>query len=146
MAQHAVSTHVDASDPLQDAADAMGSAVQNVRDGASEALPAVGHFVSRVIYNTSYAVSYGVVFPVMLVVRAMPKDNAMVHGLVDGAMAARDTVAGWGGETVEDETDADETDGPDHAVDGKASEGTAHRRRASRRRTSPKTTRTSHKR
>jgi len=125
----------------------MGSAVQSVRDGASEALPAVGRFVSRVIYTSSYAVSYGVVFPVMVVVRAIPKDNAMVHGLVDGAMAARDTVAGWGGEMAEDEADDSETDEVDHAEDGQPSQGKTRRRSGTgtRRRTNHRSSRASKK-
>ena len=36
--------------------------------------------------------SYGVVFPTLLVARAVPKDNAIVNGLVDGARAARDAL------------------------------------------------------
>jgi hypothetical protein len=151
MARQALAAHVDAPDRLHDAAGTMGSAVQSVKQGASEALPALGNLVSRAVYKTSYAVAYGVVFPVMLVVRALPKDNAMVHGLVDGARAARESVAGWRDQTVEYEDDADESDEeetaePEHAVDGKPSEGAAHRRRTSRRRTSRKPSRSSNKR
>jgi hypothetical protein len=89
-----------AADPLRTAADAMALAVQAARDGASDAqakvaeiMPAIGGFLSRLTYTTCYAVSYGVVFPTLLVVRALPKDNAAVHGLVDGALAARDALA-----------------------------------------------------
>ena len=60
----------------------------NPRARASEIMPARRTFLGRTIYSTSYAVSYGVVFPTMLVVRAMPKDNALFHGLADGAEAA----------------------------------------------------------
>jgi hypothetical protein len=145
MAAHAVSTPADASDPLQDAADAMGTAVQRLSQGASEALPAVGGFVSRVIYTASYALSYGVVFPVMVVVRAIPKENALVHGLVDGALAARDTVDGWGFGAAEDEIAESDTDEAVHERDGQASRETSHRRRGGRRRTTPKTSRSSRK-
>ncbi len=145
MASHAVSTHADASAPLRDAADAMGTAVQSVAQGATEALPALGRFVSRVIYTSSYAVSYGVVFPVMLVVRIIPKDNAMVHGLVDGALAARDSVEGWGGELAEDEEAEDEAHEGDHAEDGQSSRGTSRRRRGGRSRANPRSGRASHK-
>jgi hypothetical protein len=145
MAAHALSTHADASDPLQDAADAVGTAVQSVSQGASEALPAVGRFVSRVIYTASYAVSYGVVFPAMLVVRAIPKENAMVRGLVDGALAARAAVEGWGTAAADDEMADSDTEESVHERDGQASGATSHRRRGGRRRTSPKTTRSSRK-
>jgi hypothetical protein len=92
------------ADPLKSVADAMETAVQAARDGAADAraavdraIPAISQFVSRLVYTTSYSVSYGVVFPVMLVSRAIPKDNALVHGLVDGARAARDMVEDWQG-------------------------------------------------
>ena len=85
------------SDPLQSVGDALDAAVEaakrgvdDVRATASEALPALGGLLSTLTYRTCYAVSYGVVFPTMLVVRAIPKENAAVHGFVDGARAAMD--------------------------------------------------------
>jgi hypothetical protein len=92
------------TDPLKSVADAMETAVQAARDGAADAraavdraIPAISQFVSRFVYTTSYSISYGVVFPVMLVARAVPKDNALIHGLVDGAQAAKDMVEDWQG-------------------------------------------------
>lgn len=92
------------SDPLKSVADAMETAVQAARDGATDAraavdraIPAISRFVSRFVYTTSYSVSYGVVFPAMLIARAVPKDNALVHGMVDGARAARDMAEDWQG-------------------------------------------------
>ncbi len=80
----------------------MDSAVQAARDGAADAkaavdrvVPAVSQFVSRFVYTTTYSLSYGIVFPAMLLARAIPTDNALVHGLVDGAQAARDMVEDW---------------------------------------------------
>jgi hypothetical protein len=82
----------------------METAVRAARDGAADAraavdraIPAISQFVSRFVYTTSYSVSYGVVFPVMLLARAIPRDNALVHGLVDGARAATDMVDDWRG-------------------------------------------------
>jgi hypothetical protein len=87
------------SDPLKTVADAMEHAVQAAREGAAdarakvdEALPAVNRFMSRFVYTTCYTLSYGVVFPTVLVARSIPKDNAFVHGFVDGAHAAVDMV------------------------------------------------------
>jgi hypothetical protein len=87
------------ADPLRAAADAMATAVQAARDGAEDArqsvekfLPAANRFVNRFVYTTCYTMSYGVVFPTMLMVRSIPKDNAIVHGLTDGGLAARDAV------------------------------------------------------
>jgi hypothetical protein len=95
------------TDPVKAVSTAMETAMQAARDGAADAraavdraVPAISRFVSRFVYTTSYSVSYGVVFPVMLLARAVPKDNAFVHGLVDGAQAARDMVDDWKGNPV----------------------------------------------
>lgn len=65
------------------------------RDGAADASEAATRFwsssslmVARLLYNTAYAVSYGVVFPIAYVVRATPVDNPAVQGIVEGADAA----------------------------------------------------------
>jgi hypothetical protein len=96
------------TEPVKTVSNAMETAVQAARDGAADAkaavdraLPAISQFVSRFVYTTSYSLSYGFVFPAMLLVRAIPKDNALVHGLVDGAQAAKDMVDDWqGGRSV----------------------------------------------
>jgi hypothetical protein len=87
------------SDPLTAIADAMDAAVEAAKGGTdrvratvAELVPAAGRFLSRAVYRTSYAVSFGVVFPAMMIANAIPKSNAVVHGLVDGALAARDAV------------------------------------------------------
>ncbi|HZW29476.1 MAG TPA: hypothetical protein VFF52_02150 [Isosphaeraceae bacterium] len=87
------------SDPLRAVADAMDAAVQAVKDGAeharttaTDALPAASQFLSQAIYKTSYTVSFGVVFPAMLVAHWFPKNNAVAHGLIDGAHAAMDLI------------------------------------------------------
>jgi hypothetical protein len=65
------------------------------RDGAADAREAAirtwaatSRFVSRFVYTTCYTVSYGVVFPTVLLAQAIPRNNAAVRGLVDGAHAA----------------------------------------------------------
>ncbi len=92
-------SHNATDDPLRSVADALDAAVQAARDGAGDAvsaasgsLPAIGGLLSSLTYKTCYAVSYGVVFPTMMLARAIPKENAAVHGLVDGARAAVDLV------------------------------------------------------
>lgn len=99
MSEQAASIENPTADPLHSAADAMALALQAAKDGAADAqervnqmMPAIGGFVSRLTYTTCYAVSYGVVFPTLLVARAVPKENALVNGLVDGARAARDAI------------------------------------------------------
>jgi hypothetical protein len=88
--------------PRKSGAGALETAVQAARDGAADAtaavdrvIPVVSEFLSRVAYTTCYSISYGVVFPCLLLARAVPKDNAVVHGLVDGARAAIDRVDEW---------------------------------------------------
>ena len=99
MPDEATAIETPSADPMHAAADAMATALQAARDGAADArervdqlIPAVGGFLNRLTYTTCYAVSYGVVFPSLMVARAVPKDNAIVHGLVNGARAARDAV------------------------------------------------------
>jgi hypothetical protein len=101
MPDEAASMETPSADPLRSAADAMALALQAAKDGAADAqekvnemMPAIGGFLSRLTYTTCYAVSYGVVFPTLLVARAVPKDNAIVNGFVDGARAARDAIEG----------------------------------------------------
>ncbi len=93
------SVEAQTSDPLKTVADAMEHAVKAAREGASDArakvdqaLPAMNRFASRFVYTACYTISYGVVFPTILVARSVPKDNPIVHGLVDGAHAAVDMV------------------------------------------------------
>ncbi len=95
-------TGASSVDPLKSVADALDTAVQAAKDGASDAklavekaLPAASQFVSRFLYTTSYTLSYGVVFPAVLIAKSIPSNNALVHGLVDGARAASDTVDQW---------------------------------------------------
>ncbi len=87
------------SDPLTAVADAMDAAVEAAKDGADRAratvahlVPAAGRLLSRAVYQTSYTISFGVVFPAVMIAHAIPKGNAVVHGLIDGALAARDAV------------------------------------------------------
>jgi len=100
MSDAAANAESHSADPLKTAADAMALAAQAARDGASDArakvatvVPAVGEFLSRFTYTTFYTISYGVVFPSLLLARAVPQENALVHGLIDGSRAARDAVA-----------------------------------------------------
>ena len=100
MSDAAMNTEGNMADPLRTAADAMALAAQAAKDGAadaqarvSETMPAINRFLSRLTYTSFYALSYGVVFPTLLLVRSIPQENAIVHGLVDGGAAARDAVA-----------------------------------------------------
>jgi hypothetical protein len=69
-------------------ANAARSGAADARVAATKALSNTRLFLSRVIYQTTYAVSYGVVFPAAFVARAIPRDNAAVRGFIEGAHAA----------------------------------------------------------
>jgi len=91
--------HGSGNDPLGAVADAMQAAAATVAQGtaaarqaAGDTLPKVGLFANRLLYTTSYAVAYGVVFPLALVALSVPQNNPFVHGLVDGSRAARNKV------------------------------------------------------
>ena len=55
---------------------------------ASRTWEAAGRFANRCLYTTCYTVAYGVVFPSVLLARAVPKNNPLVRGLIDGTQAA----------------------------------------------------------
>jgi hypothetical protein len=87
------------SNPLQAVADAMDAAAKAAKEGVEEArataadtLPVANEFLSRLAYKTCYTISYGVVFPTVLIARSIPPNNALMNGLVDGAQAAIDMV------------------------------------------------------
>lgn len=60
----------------------------DAREAAARTWSSIGLFASRFTYTSCYTLSYGVVFPSMLLANAIPKDNAAVRGLIDGAQAA----------------------------------------------------------
>ena len=127
MSDQAMTTETRSADPLRTAADAMSLALQAAKDGAADAqqrvnevIPAIGGFLSRLTYTTCYAVSYGVVFPTLFVARAMPKDNAFVNGLADGARAAREALEAG---THKVASDSDGCEHPHIIVPGEESAG-----------------------
>ena len=154
MSAHASRISVDTADGS--IADAAGSVFDSAKQGASEiqtrvseALPATSRFLGRVVYKTSYAVSFGVTFPVMMVVRIVPKDNALVHGLVDGALAARDRVHEWGGEPVDEDLHESDDEAVHASDNGSAhhddsTDHATHRRPKAKRSATRKTTEPGH--
>jgi hypothetical protein len=76
------------SNALELVATAARNGAADARVAANEALANTSLFLSRIIYQTTYAVSFGVVFPAAFVARAIPRNNAAVRGLIDGAHAA----------------------------------------------------------
>ena len=66
----------------------MARDVVDARLAASRAPSGTGMFLSRVLYTSTYTISYGVVFPVAFVAQSIPRENAAVRGLIEGAHAA----------------------------------------------------------
>jgi hypothetical protein len=64
----------------------------DAREAAERTWAAASLFASRLVYTASYSIAYGVTYPTMLAAQAIPKDNALVRGLVDGAHAALEKV------------------------------------------------------
>ena len=79
-------------DSVSSAMDVMTRAARDgaadAREAAAKAFSSTGLFLSRMLYTSTYTISYGVVFPVALVTRGIPRDNAAVRGLIEGAQAA----------------------------------------------------------
>jgi hypothetical protein len=95
-------TKASTSDAMKTVADALDKAYKAAKGGtadataaAGRALPAASRFLSRLVYTTSYTLSYGVVFPTMMLARSIPENNSVVQGFVDGARAANDRVDTW---------------------------------------------------
>ncbi len=77
-------------DLLGSAAGTLDLASKAARDGAADARDAAirtwnatSEIACRVVYNTCYAVSYGVVFPAVFLAHSVPRNNAVVRGLVE---------------------------------------------------------------
>jgi hypothetical protein len=45
------------------------------------------------IYNGSYALAYGVVYPIVFIAQSLPQENPMMHGFRDGSQAVMDVFA-----------------------------------------------------
>ncbi len=55
-------------------------------------MPVAGEYVSHFVYSSFYYLSYGVVFPTLLVTYFIPGCSPIANGLVDGATAANDVI------------------------------------------------------
>jgi hypothetical protein len=77
-----------ASGPFELATRAARQGAADAREAAARTWDASSLFLSRFVYTTCYTVSYGVVFPAVLLARSIPRNNAAVQGLIDGTQAA----------------------------------------------------------
>jgi hypothetical protein len=81
--------------PVKSSARAVGFVTKAARDGAGDARlaasrtwDAAGEIAAKCVYSACFTVSYGVVFPVMLLARMVPQNNEAVRAMIDGAHAA----------------------------------------------------------
>ncbi len=84
-----VETHEAEPTVLAVASDGIRRGSADAVEAASKAWESAGRFASRFVYTTCYTISYGVVFPVMLAAGSVPRENAAVRGLMDGACDGR---------------------------------------------------------
>ena len=82
-------------EPVRETGSTIQVMTKAAKDGAADAKEAAvklwsntSLFFSRFVYTTSYTISYGVVFPTVLIARSIPKNNILVKGLIEGAEAA----------------------------------------------------------
>lgn len=73
---------------LNGALGAAQSGADDARRAAERFVPEAARFLTSCVYGTGFAVAYGVVLPVTVVSRILPKRNPVVYGLADGARAA----------------------------------------------------------
>ena len=59
---------------------------------ANEVVPRDLRGVSRLAYDSSYWLSYGVVYAAVFVAHSLPRENPLMHGMRDGARAAMDAL------------------------------------------------------
>lgn len=90
---------IDGNDPLGSISQAMRDAAASAAADAAKAREKIGeigsgmtHSASRFAYTSSYMVAYGVVYATVFVARAIPQNNPVVEGFVDGGRAALDAL------------------------------------------------------
>ncbi len=81
--------------PVKSSTRAVDFVANAARDGAVDARTAAirtwdatSQFASKCVYTTCFTASYGVVFPVVLLARVIPRNNEAVRAMIDGAQAA----------------------------------------------------------
>ena len=91
----------EAADVSQNDPPTAQNALQPTQRGPFDIVSGAGSFLSRAVYTTSYGVAFGVAFPALWLARVVPTENALMHGISDGAQAARDQLSGMGHHAAE---------------------------------------------
>jgi hypothetical protein len=79
-----------ASAATRDGARTASEHATEAQDTASEAGYSALQTMSRLVYTGSYALAYGVVYPVVFIAQSLPQENPVMHGFRDGRQAAMD--------------------------------------------------------
>lgn len=69
---------------------AMESGIADARAAVEETWPKITEALGKGAYKSAYGLAFGLSFPVLLVAKAIPQNNCVVWGLIDGAKAASD--------------------------------------------------------
>lgn len=64
---------------------------------APETISGVFELAGKVIYGAGYTTAFVIVFPVALLIAAIPKGNALMRGMMDGSAAAQNRAQGMFG-------------------------------------------------
>jgi hypothetical protein len=81
------------ADALHQAGESLG--MGGDEDQASESPALELGLLGRLVYHSSYILTYGAVYPVALVAGFIPRENALVYGLLDGASDAQEAAGRW---------------------------------------------------
>ena len=73
---------------MRDAATTASEHAAKVKESASEAGSTALESMSRMVYNASYVLAYGVVYATVFVARSLPQENPIMRGFRDGGRAA----------------------------------------------------------
>ena len=67
---------------------AVESGIADARATVEETWPKIADAVGNGVYNSAYGVAFGLTFPILLLAKAIPRNNCVVWGFIDGAKAA----------------------------------------------------------
>lgn len=68
----------------------METGIADARAAVEETWPKITEALGKSVYNSAYGLAFGLTFPVLLVAKAIPQNNCVVWGLIDGSKAAAD--------------------------------------------------------
>lgn len=82
----------EAGEKMEQICSCAKATMQEMKTKVAQAIPAASKKVSKGTYCSSYYVGYGVATAFLFLGACVPRNNAFVNGLCDGATAARDSM------------------------------------------------------